>query len=118
LEMNIWFGLILFGFRFYLKLGPGHRHVHSMGVRPPSQVLCTVAEKRGGFKKKNLIFFDQKLRFTYPTAFIKEVQATGEAFGTQKRTSSNVKHEISSLFLFLWVIFALLDPDSDPSPLT
>ncbi len=45
MKMNIWFGLILFGFRFYLELGPGHRHVYSMGVGPPSQVLCTVAEK-------------------------------------------------------------------------
>ncbi len=40
MKMNIWFG-----FRVYLKLGPGHRHVHSVGVRPPSQVLCAVAEK-------------------------------------------------------------------------
>jgi hypothetical protein len=43
--MNIWFGLILFGLVSHLELGPGHRHVHSMGVGPPSQVLCTVAEK-------------------------------------------------------------------------
>jgi len=45
LEMNIWFGLILFGLVSHLELGPGHRHVYSMGVGPPSQVLCAVAEK-------------------------------------------------------------------------
>jgi hypothetical protein len=35
----------------------------------------------------------------------------GEAFSPQKRTSSTSKHENSVLFLFLWVLFALLDPD-------
>ncbi len=29
------------------------------------------------------------------------------------RTSSTLKHEISKKFLPLWVIFALLDPDSE-----
>jgi hypothetical protein len=37
------------------------------------------------------------------------VQATGEVFIPQKRISSTLKIEISSL---LWVIFALLDPDA------
>jgi hypothetical protein len=37
------------------------------------------------------------------------LQATGEAFSPQKRTSSTSKHEI--FFLFLWVVFAFLDPD-------
>jgi len=36
---------------------------------------------------------------------MKDVQATGEAFSPQKRTPSPSKHEISILFLFLWVIF-------------
>ena len=59
-------------------------------------------------------FLDQKLQFTCPQASTKDVQATGEAFRPQKRTSSTSKHEICSLFLFLWVIFALLVPDPDP----
>ncbi len=47
----------------------------------------------------------------YPQASINDAQATGEAFGTQKRTASTSKHENSLLFSVLWVIFALLDPD-------
>ncbi len=36
-----------------------------------------------------------------------ELQATEEAFSTQKRTSSTSKHEISWFFsLFLWILFA------------
>jgi hypothetical protein len=31
-----------------------------------------------------IIFFDQKLQFTYPLASIKDAQATGEAFSPQK----------------------------------
>jgi hypothetical protein len=51
---------------------------------------------------------------TYSKAFIKDFQATEEAFSPQKRTSSTSKQEISNCFLFLGVIFALLDPDTDP----
>ncbi len=53
------------------------------------------------------------MQFTYPKASEKDVQATGEAFSPQKRTARISKHEIYLLFLFLWVIFALLDPDPD-----
>jgi hypothetical protein len=62
---------------------------------------------------KNLkkIKAEKKLQFTYPWASIKGTQATGEAFSPQKRTSSNSKHEFLYFFSFLWVIFALLDPD-------
>jgi hypothetical protein len=35
-----------------------------------------------------------------------------EAFSCLKRTSSTSKHEIL-IFLLLWVIFVLLDPDPD-----
>ncbi len=49
------------------------------------------------------------MQFTYPSAFIKDVQATEEAFSTQKRTSRTSKHEFSYCFLFLWI----LDPDSE-----
>jgi hypothetical protein len=59
-----------------------------------------------------IYFFDQKLQFTYPQASLKDAQTTGESFYPQKRTSSTSKHENSfQIFLFLWVIFALLDPD-------
>jgi hypothetical protein len=40
---------------------------------------------------------------------MKDVQATGGAFRHQKRTYSTSEHIISSFFL--WVFFALLDPD-------
>ncbi len=59
--------------------------------------------------------FDQKLQFSYHQASIKNVQATGEAFSPQQRTSSIPKLEISSLFSIFWVIFALLNPDPDPA---
>jgi hypothetical protein len=45
-------------------------------------------------KKKNTAEIDQKLQFTYPQAFIKDVQATREALSPQKRTSSTSKDEI------------------------
>jgi hypothetical protein len=49
--------------------------------------------------EKNFIyFFDNKMRFTYPWTFIMDVQAAGEAFSPQKKTSSTSKHEISSFF--------------------
>jgi hypothetical protein len=40
------------------------------------------------------------LQFTYPQTFIKDAQATGEAFSPQKRTSSTAKDEIYKLFSF------------------
>jgi hypothetical protein len=59
--------------------------------------------------EQKFIFFDQKLQFTYLQAFIKDVQATGEVFIPQKRTSSTSKLEFSSL---LWAMLALPDPYS------
>jgi hypothetical protein len=47
-------------------------------------------------------FFDQKLQFTY-------VQATEEAFGP-KKTSSTSKNEIYEPYPIFVVILALLDP--------
>jgi hypothetical protein len=58
--------------------------------------------------------FDQKLRFTCPETFIKDVQVTEEAFSSQNRTSSTSNMKFLNFFLLLWVIFALLDPDPDP----
>ncbi len=60
-------------------------------------------------------FDDQKLRekkiFTYPKASIKNVQTTEEAFSPQMRTSELQKIKCINFFLFLLVMFALLDPD-------
>ncbi len=61
--------------------------------------------------KFNFYFLDQTLQFTYPWASIKDAQATGEAFSPQKRTSRNWNMKILDFFLFLWFIFALLNPD-------
>ncbi len=53
---------------------------------------------------------------------MKDILAAGEAFSSQKRTFALAKHEISYLFLLLWVIYALwiririLNMDSDPDP--
>jgi hypothetical protein len=44
--------------------------------------------------KEKKIFLDQKLLFTYPCAFLKDAQATGEAFRPPKRTSSFFTTEI------------------------
>ncbi len=54
--------------------------------------------------EKKLYFFDQN------EASLHDVQVTGEAFNPQKRTSGTSENEIN-FFRFLWVIFALLDPD-------
>jgi hypothetical protein len=48
--------------------------------------------------KFNFYFLDQKLQFTYPYTSIKDAQATGEAFSTQKRTSNTSKHDNSVFF--------------------
>jgi hypothetical protein len=42
-----------------------------------------------------------------------DTQAKEEAVSPQKRTSSRLKNEIYKFFLFLTVIFALLDPEPD-----
>ncbi len=72
------------------------------------------------WKKWNFFRSRTTVQITYPS--LKDVQVTEEAFSFQKRTSSTSKHEISKFFSTLWVIFALLDPDSetdpDPDPLT
>jgi hypothetical protein len=46
---------------------------------------------------------------------MKDVQAAGETFSSQKITSSTSKPEISSLFSTFEGLFALLDPDPDPA---
>jgi hypothetical protein len=55
----------------------------------------------------------KKLQFTYPKAFIKNVQVTEEAFSSSKRPSNTSKHDLLKNLLLLWVIFALLDPDPE-----
>jgi hypothetical protein len=55
--------------------------------RSGSMVLMTKNCKKFTAKKKNKIFGNKKLQFTYPLASIKDVQAKEEAFSPQKRTS-------------------------------
>ncbi len=66
-------------------------------------------------------FFDKKMQFTYPQAFINDVQATGEAFSPPKRPSSTSKDEFHKLFYIFLGHFCPPgsgDPnqDSDPDP--
>ncbi len=63
---------------------------------------------------RNFFFFSIKKTTIYLSlGRIKDVQVTEEAFGSQKRTSSTSKHEISKKNPSSRVIFALLDPDPD-----
>ncbi len=55
-----------------------------------------------------MYLFYQNLQFTYPQAFKKDVQVTGEAFSLQKSPFSTTKDEIYKLFYIFRVIFALL----------
>jgi hypothetical protein len=65
-------------------------------------------DKKKFTAEKISMFFYQKLQFTYPQASKKDVQATEEAFGPQKRTSSTSKHKFFYFFLLMLVIFAIL----------
>jgi hypothetical protein len=57
-----------------------------------------MTKKLETFTAEKKIFFYQKLQFTYPSASMKDKQATGVAFGPQKRTSSTSKHEFFQFF--------------------
>ncbi len=61
--------------------------------------------------KKNIFWY--KIAIYLSLCIPKRRPIYREAFSPQKRTSSTSKHEISYFFIFLWVIFALLDPDPD-----
>jgi hypothetical protein len=64
------------------------------------------------FTAKKIAFFLSKISILLSQGLHKDVQATGEAFSTQKRTSNTSKHDTDSLSsLFLWIIFVHLDPD-------
>jgi hypothetical protein len=60
---------------------------------------------------KKSLFLNKKLPIIYPYAFVKDVQATGEAFSPQNSTSSTPTMKFLHFFLFSWVTFALLDPN-------
>jgi hypothetical protein len=62
------------------------------------------------YSSQRIIFSIKKLQL-YGLGLIRYVQATAQAFHHQKRTSNISKFVIFSLYMFLWVIFALLDPD-------
>ncbi len=65
-------------------------------------------------EKIYFIFFDQKfsLLIPGPLVSIKDVQATGEAFSPQKRTSSTSKHD--TYFLTYFYLCGSFLPDPDP----
>jgi hypothetical protein len=65
--------------------------------------------------KTFLYFLDQKLQFTYPDASIKEhmLQEKPSALKREHPALQNVK--ILNFFLYFWVMFALLDPDTYPA---
>ncbi len=63
------------------------------------------------------LFFDQKSKFTYPKASIKDVQAAGKACIPQKRTSSTSRNEIYLFILVLWAIFAPLPGSGSKDPI-
>ncbi len=87
-----------------------------LGPDPDPILIQSFDDPENGKKFDNFFIENCNLLILWP--FIKDVQATGEAFSSQKRTSSTSENEISQHFIFLWVIFALLDPDPDPDPLT
>jgi hypothetical protein len=48
-----------------------------------------------GFEAEQFLYlFAQKLKFIYPWSYIKDVQAIGEAFSPQKRTTITPKNKI------------------------
>ncbi len=59
-----------------------------------SRALMTKNLKNITDEKKIQFVLDQKLQFSYPYAFIKNVQVTEEAFSSQTRTSNTSKHGI------------------------
>jgi hypothetical protein len=51
------------------------------------------------------------IRIHTAQASIKDVQTTREAFSPPKQNIQTSKHDISLFFIFLWIIFVLLDPN-------
>ncbi len=81
------------------SLKPDPRTDSAFQVNPDSDPIRIQGFNNQKLKEKNageifLDLFDQKLQFTYTYASIKDVQATGEAFSSQKKTSSTSKNEI------------------------
>jgi hypothetical protein len=61
------------------------------------------------------IFFWSKIAiYLFLGLYKGRAQATGEAFSSQKRTSSTLKMTFVNFFIFLWLLFALLDTDQGP----
>ncbi len=62
--------------------------------------------------------FDQKISIYLSLGFHEGRQSYIRSLQPSKRISSTYKHKFLKNVLFLWVIFALLDPDPDTDPLT
>jgi hypothetical protein len=67
-------------------------------IRIRIQGLITKIWKKIQWKFIQKLFFSSKLQLTYPWGFIKDVQATGEAFSPQKRTSRTSKMKFITFF--------------------
>ncbi len=80
---------------------------------PDLRVFMTKHKKIYSWQKKLNFIFHQKLQFIYPKASIKDVQVTKEAISSQREQPALQNMKFRKHFLLLWVIFALLDPDSD-----
>ncbi len=87
-------------------------HFRSMRI----QIHCFDEQHLSNFYSwtENLYFFIKNCNHL-SVGLPKNVQATVKAFSPRKRTSSTSKHtgnmKLLYFLLFLWVIFALLDPD-------
>jgi hypothetical protein len=103
LSFDQWFGSALVSMRTQIQ------HFRSMRIQ--TQGFYDKNCKNFKAEKINVFFIKNcNLLIIRPTS-IKDVQATGEAFSPQKRTSRTSKLGNFSLFIFLSVIFAVLNPD-------
>jgi hypothetical protein len=113
--------LFMLVFLLALRQSCGSRFIESGSG---SRVLMTQNVRKKIQMKIYLFFFDQKLQFTYPQAFIKEIHPTGEAFRPQERTSSTVLKQLNfKIFIYFsgsvlpsWIRIRIANPDPDIYP--
>ncbi len=86
-----------FGYSIFSNCGSGFR------IRIPDPWFDDLKLKKIYSWKFNFYFLYQKLQFTYPYSALK------------KKHPALQNMKILYFFLFLWVIFALLDPDPNPA---
>ncbi len=79
-------------------------------IQSGSRALMTKNWKKITADKKFNFVGSKTIIYLY-LGLLKERPGTEEAFSSQRRPSNTSKHELKKIFLLLWVIFALLDPD-------